>query len=124
MFAPLETRRCRAGREGGWLGRRRNYICRDCGVKFQVDTLNPLPEAERVCRPCQNARAERNGELKPGMEVVIYQYPMTKEKPEGRATLLAKIDDLGPGIERWQVHFVGESEVYERTIVRGLEVVK
>lgn len=36
----------------GWLGRRRWYKCRNCGEKFQVDTLNALPEAERTCRTC------------------------------------------------------------------------
>ena len=40
----------------GWLGRRRWYKCRSCGQKFPVDTLNPLPEADRTCRPCDNLK--------------------------------------------------------------------
>jgi hypothetical protein len=43
--------RTREYREG-WLGRRRTYKCRVCGTKFQVDTLNPLPENKRVCSSC------------------------------------------------------------------------
>jgi len=46
------TTRCREYREG-WLGRKRNYICRQCGVKFQVDTLGPLKEEQRVCPDCR-----------------------------------------------------------------------
>jgi len=46
--------RSRAYREG-WIGRRRTYKCRGCGVKVQVDTLGPMPEKERFCQIC-NAR--------------------------------------------------------------------
>lgn len=48
------TTRCREYREG-WLGRRRNYLCRKCGNKFQVDTRNPLPESDRICPSCVKA---------------------------------------------------------------------
>lgn len=44
--------RCREYTEG-WLGRRRMYTCAECGVKFQVDTLNPLKKEDRVCQICQ-----------------------------------------------------------------------
>jgi len=37
----------------GWLGRRRNYVCRECGEGFQVDTLNALPGIDRVCQICR-----------------------------------------------------------------------
>lgn len=37
----------------GRLGRRRTYPCTECKLKFQVETLNPLPEIERVCPECK-----------------------------------------------------------------------
>jgi hypothetical protein len=37
----------------GWIGRRRTYKCRKCQAKFQVDTLNPLPIAKRICPICK-----------------------------------------------------------------------
>jgi len=37
----------------GCLGRRRSYSCRECGIKFQVDTLGSLPEIERACPKCR-----------------------------------------------------------------------
>lgn len=46
------TTRSRQHREG-WLGRKKNYICRECHQPFQVDTLNPLPEIDRVCPDCR-----------------------------------------------------------------------
>ncbi len=51
-------------------------------------------------------------------KVVIYQDPITCQKPEGKAVLLHKIDiDMGEGLERWKVCFEGEDGgVYERTI--------
>jgi len=49
--------------------------------------------------------------------VMIYEDPVTCQKPEGKACLLHKVDDLGDGMERWKVCFAGEDgEVYERTI--------
>ena len=45
--------RSRQAREGGWLGRRRNYRCRRCGNKFQVDTIRPLAEEDRICHICK-----------------------------------------------------------------------
>ena len=45
--------RSRSAREGGWLGVKRNYRCRKCDARFQVDTLNPLPEDERLCPDCR-----------------------------------------------------------------------
>lgn len=46
------TSRCREKTEG-WLGRRRTYTCTECSAKFQTDTLNPLPEIDRVCPDCK-----------------------------------------------------------------------
>jgi len=48
----MPTTKSRAYREG-WQGRRRTYRCRECGVKYQVDTLNPIPTKERICPFCQ-----------------------------------------------------------------------
>ncbi len=36
------------------LGRKRNYICRECHANFQIDILNSLPEIDRVCPDCRN----------------------------------------------------------------------
>lgn len=47
-----DTSRCREKTEG-WKGRRRNYRCRECGVKFQANTLSALPEIDRVCPNCR-----------------------------------------------------------------------
>ncbi len=44
--------RTRFAREGGWCGRRRNYVCRVCGEKFQHDG-NRLPVKSRVCYNCR-----------------------------------------------------------------------
>ena len=46
------TSRCRERAEGR-LSRRRTYTCRRCHVKFQVDTVRPLPEKEMRCPACQ-----------------------------------------------------------------------
>lgn len=43
--------RSRAYRED-WCGRRRNYKCRKCGVKFQRDTSRPVPPGARICASC------------------------------------------------------------------------
>lgn len=53
-FAPCEvSSRSRRAREGGWLGRRRNYRCRKCDAMFQVDTRFPLPEDRKLCPDCR-----------------------------------------------------------------------
>jgi len=44
--------RCRE-KTGNWLGRRKNYICRECQTQFQVDTISPLPDIDRVCPDCK-----------------------------------------------------------------------
>lgn len=46
----ISNSRCRERREG-WLGRRRNYLCRKCGQKFQHDG-GRLPERARLCPDC------------------------------------------------------------------------
>lgn len=44
--------RCREKMEGR-LGRRRTYRCIECNKIIQIDTLNPLPEIDRVCLYCR-----------------------------------------------------------------------
>lgn len=48
----INTSRCRQKAEG-WLGRRKTYTCTECREQFQADTLNPLPEIDRVCPYCK-----------------------------------------------------------------------
>ena len=49
--------------------------------------------------------------------VMIYEDPITCQKPEGKACLLHKVGDLGDGFERWKVCFAGEDGgVYVRNI--------
>lgn len=49
--------------------------------------------------------------------VIIYEDPITEQIPEGKACLLHKVDELGDGLERWNVCFEGEDGgVYDRTI--------
>ncbi len=49
---PIEQSNRRVGKEGGWTGRRRNYLCRICRIKFQVDTSRAVPENDRLCPNC------------------------------------------------------------------------
>ena len=56
-MAPFEIgSRSRAAREGGWLGRRRNYSCRLCGKMFQRDLRDSLPVKERICLACRGQK--------------------------------------------------------------------
>jgi hypothetical protein len=57
-------------------------------------------------------------------KVMIYEDPITQQKPEGKALLLHKIQDLPDGLERWKVCFAGEDgAVYERTIKADQETI-
>ena len=49
----INQSRCREKIEGK-ISRRRTYTCRECDNKFQVDTLAPLPEKERLCPYCRD----------------------------------------------------------------------
>ena len=55
------TTRTREYREGR-ISRRRTYKCRECQVKFHVDTRDPLPEDQRVCPFCkvEDRKGEKN----------------------------------------------------------------
>lgn len=58
---------------------------------------------------------------KPGMQVQIFQKPLTAEAPEGLATLvkLITVEETtadGCSIERWQVRFPGDERTYPRRI--------
>lgn len=52
-----------------------------------------------------------------GTRVMIYEDPITKQKPEGMATLKELYKTLGSTMI-WRVHFDGdaENEFYERSI--------
>ena len=53
MVQPQSEGRTRFAREGGWLGRRRHYRCRNpgCGKDFVHDGFT-LPEDARICPVC------------------------------------------------------------------------
>jgi hypothetical protein len=56
-----------------------------------------------------------------GMQVQIFQKPLTAEDPEGIATLvkLLEVEETtadGYSIERWQVRFPGDRRTYTRRI--------
>lgn len=54
----------------------------------------------------------------PGDTVTIYQDPITRQKPEGDATLIRCLNPVDrDGLSRWEVRFAGESETFERTIL-------
>jgi hypothetical protein len=48
---------------------------------------------------------------------MVYEDPITKQKPEGKATLVRFLDrddrEIG---ERWMVRFIGDREVYARWV--------
>ena len=48
----IPTTRTREYREGK-ISRRRTYKCLECKRKFQVDTLNPLPDIDKYCHDCK-----------------------------------------------------------------------
>ena len=56
--------------------------------------------------------------MKVGEIVMIYEDPITRQKPEGKAVLLRKIADMGDSLERWAVRFEGDGadSIYERNI--------
>lgn len=56
--------------------------------------------------------------LKPNQTVMIYEYPITKEKPEGKAKLLKLYKpDEGDGLSLWLVCFEDEpNSKYVRTV--------
>ncbi len=52
------TTRCNAYRLGR-LGRRRNYKCRQCGVKYRTDfLLRPLEDKYKICPVCRRKKEE------------------------------------------------------------------
>lgn len=58
--------------------------------------------------------------MKKGDKVRIFEDPITRQKPEGMATLikLEFVSDSVPRAERWRVRFEGDepNETYSRTI--------
>ena len=56
-------------------------------------------------------------QLQKGDRVLVYEDPVSEEKPEGVAILIRKLQDIDPGfMEYWEVVFVGERERYHRAI--------
>lgn len=58
----------------GRLGRRRTYKCRSCGQKFQVDTIGPLPEKERLCLICKVENGQFINPYSPNPGLANYEY--------------------------------------------------
>ncbi len=55
-----------------------------------------------------------------GDRTMIYQDPITRQKPEGPATLVQMIRrDDDDGLNRWAVRFDGEDCTFERTVFVG-----
>lgn len=48
---------------------------------------------------------------------MIYAKPLTRQEPEGEATLIEKLAD-GPVLEMWKVHFNGDAfaDTYYRAV--------
>lgn len=62
--------------------------------------------------------------MKPGDVVTIYQDPITRTKPEGKAVLLEMLSDNmgiyeGKTLQYWKVSFQGETEIYQRSILNS-----
>jgi hypothetical protein len=59
--------------------------------------------------------------MKTGDVVMIYEDPITKQKPEGAATLAEQVrEDDGDGLSMWAVKFIDEPlSEYIRTIHQG-----
>jgi len=55
--------------------------------------------------------------MKVGDKVMIYEDPITRQKPEGIATLVENYKpDIGDGLSIWVVRFKDDSYVTTRTI--------
>lgn len=50
--------------------------------------------------------------------IMIYEDPITKQKPEGKAKLL-KLTKAGTSTERWKVRFLSDDFVTERMVANG-----
>ena len=56
--------------------------------------------------------------MKTGQTVTVYQKPLTKEQPEGKAKLLKRIADSRDSetVENWKVKFISDEFICERLI--------
>ena len=54
--------------------------------------------------------------MKKGDTVMVYEDPLTEQKPEGEAVLLKRQDFCLNGMERWQVRFVSDGFVCDRNV--------
>lgn len=58
-------------------------------------------------------------ELKKQLKVMVYQDPLTCQKPEGDAVLIKKMEyarEQENGIQNWKVRFISDGFVTERLI--------
>lgn len=66
-------------------------------------------------------RVKHNREASTGDRTMIYQKPITREEPEGIATLVVLTwrDDID-GLNRWRVRFDEEpDQLYDRAVFTG-----
>ena len=54
--------------------------------------------------------------MKRGDIVMIYDDPITKERPEGKARLMKRLNSSDPNMQQWQVRFLSDRVITERFI--------
>ena len=57
--------------------------------------------------------------MKPKDIVTIYEDPFTETKPEGKATLIRKLDVTNPGLEYWEVEFLRDTDEIRRRFIKA-----
>jgi hypothetical protein len=57
--------------------------------------------------------------LSRGTTVTIYEDPITKQRPEGNATVVNYVQTLEPGRDQYVVHFIGDAENFH--VVRTID---
>lgn len=71
--------------------------------------VNKYPvKAESLIRDPRESPLAGSSLLAKGKQVMVYEDPITKQKPEGMATLLKKLEGGFDGLERWRVRFVND----------------
>ena len=62
--------------------------------------------------------------MRKGDVVKIYQDPLTKQQPEGEAKLIKRLgygENKLPKVERWEVKFLSDGYITERTIMKEVK---
>ena len=75
--------------------------------------------AESMAQGAESTAARAARRLAPGVQVTVYEDPISRTTPEGIAVLIEHGDGCrieGTGHERWMVRFGAESETYLRLI--------